>query len=211
MIIDARNYLPTRIEYIYCLRSPFDLSVFYVGRTQNLKKRLHGHIHDGKKFLRGEKVTVCEEKAKHIAEILSCGGIPVIQILEYIEVRLEKIDEIEVSHKEIHWINWMYKMGWELMNGKNFFYKEHTTAFAIFKREMKNRYFVDSELFYWGKDERGNRVYDFKRAKSLGLKIYGLAKDPVPESEFKETTTYVPCYEDDPAYTQMNPNWDNYF
>lgn len=77
-------------SYIYCLKDPKDLSIKYIGKSNNSYKRYYGHIGDVRK---GYKTKKCN----WIRKLLENNTRPIMQILEECD-----IDNWEC--REIFWI-----------------------------------------------------------------------------------------------------------
>ncbi len=66
-----------RMVYIYTLADPRDNSIFYVGQTGNLSRRLKEHVSDGVSRGRGEK-------SKIIRSIVTDGKLPIISAVKLV-------------------------------------------------------------------------------------------------------------------------------
>lgn len=92
---------------IYTLASPIDNTIFYVGKTVDLKTRFKAHLnlqHADSAF-----------KNQIIEFILNNGSMPVIEELDFVEC-VYRQDEDYVNELEIYWIHQLYAWGMPLCN-----------------------------------------------------------------------------------------------
>ena len=70
-------FIYMRKEFIYCLKDPRDLSVKYVGKSNNPKKRLREHIYESK-----NKKT---KRERWISKLIKLNLLPILEVLKEID------------------------------------------------------------------------------------------------------------------------------
>lgn len=90
----------SKSTFIYSLKDSRSGEIFYIGKANNPKARLAGHIRDKKSN---------PKKTERITEILLSGGQIVLEILEQVEFILWE-------EREKFWIAKGWAMGWPLTN-----------------------------------------------------------------------------------------------
>lgn len=91
-----------RTGYIYGLRDPRNGNTYYVGKTDNLQRRLREHL----------GWSSSDRTRKWVDELKSINLQPEIYVLE-------EIDMAYGDQRERYWIDLMIERGYHLLNGRN--------------------------------------------------------------------------------------------
>lgn len=159
---DAHNLPTFNIGYIYRLITPCDLSVFYVGKTQDKKNRLITHISEAKSELRGYS-----DKCKIIKDIINSGDSPIMDIIEVHELRTN-YDRFYYDYREFFFIRDYLNKGIKLTNVR---IKDVIQSEVSYNRILSNAKLgtmLSLSDFYYRNDEKGFPIYDITKMKELG-------------------------------------------
>lgn len=92
--------------FIYVLINPATGEIFYVGSTENPKKRLSAHIRESRKSLTYLHQT---HKQKYITDMLAAGVEPAMTVIEVTKLAT-------ALEREQYWINALCSQGYKLTN-----------------------------------------------------------------------------------------------
>lgn len=161
----ANEMPPNDIDYVYCLRNPIDdYGVFYVGRSYNPSLRLTQHIGDGRSSLKATG------KNMIIRDILDCGKIPVMSIIDSTKIWC-RYDRYMANYKEIYWIRFYMEIGWKLTNVRDINRDLSTTEYERLQKLVETGESLSADDFYYGKDKLGRDIYDVQKVMKFGYKL----------------------------------------
>lgn len=95
-------YISMKIIYIYCLKDT-NGNIRYVGKTNNIKRRLQSHISEAKK-IKGKRYVL-----NWISSLIKNNQKPILEVLE-------ECNELNWQEREIYWINYYRSINPNLCN-----------------------------------------------------------------------------------------------
>lgn len=156
----ATRYQPHYVEYVYSLRHPVTLDIYYIGKTNQLAGRFYAHCN---------KIGYNAEKDAITEELIAQRRRPIMRVIDQTEVRTD-IDRFHAEYKEAYWIQKYLAMGWKLTNKQwvgsdlnNTDYMRKYVEWLVGGKE------VPLERYYFAQDEFGDRIYDRKRRLKDGF------------------------------------------
>jgi hypothetical protein len=149
-------------EYVYSLRCPICYKVFYVGRTKDLNTRLKSHIYQSN--------IKNNTKDKIIQNIISNGLVPIMRVIEEIKVKIP-LDKYHAGVREIYWIDFYKKIGWDISNIMNSDGDSSRMAYYVHYRKIRPFTSKLAEMYEYGVDESGKTIYDLKRMDNDGVYV----------------------------------------
>jgi hypothetical protein len=205
----ATRFKPHYVEYVYSLRHPVTMEIYYVGKTVDPISRRYAHCGTTGYNLEKDAIT---------AEIIGLKMRPIMRFIDQTEVRTA-IDRFHAEYKEAYWINRYIEMGWKLTNKQWVGVNLNCTDWVM----NYIRYFIDEEevplhLYYFRLDSEGLEIYDRQRRLADGFNgLWSIQEPKQPEYDpwrnhrfiakngFKfdpdDLYTYYPIYKDtDPNY-----------
>lgn len=150
---------------IYTLKNPLTSEIFYVGKTKKgLIGRLAGHLN--------ERGLSNKPKREYIKGIISSGGKPIIELVEFIN-GVCKADAAYAQEREYYWIRHYKALGCNLLNV--FGMDEMDCVEYRRYKNLVNQGVLDLEYYFCGHTLDGCEVYDEKRMDSDGFTLEKLA------------------------------------
>lgn len=153
--------------YLYTLRIPDDGAIFYVGKTQDMKGRLLGHIAESRPDNQKKR------KTQVINALLKAGKKPTMALIEKFDIRT-RYDSDYYDYKEMYWIRRYLECGWDLTNIQIKDVLQYEVRYKAILASSKNGGNLPVNDFYYGIDHKGFPVYDLKKISDLG---YYFSKD----------------------------------
>jgi hypothetical protein len=104
----AQEVLIREVDYfIYVLKDPRDNCIRYVGQTNNLKKRLGGHLCDKQNY------SFVTTRSKWVFELKEIGLRPEMEVVETL---CAPVDRGKINERENRWIFHFFQLGANLTN-----------------------------------------------------------------------------------------------
>ncbi|MCY7348925.1 MAG: GIY-YIG nuclease family protein [Pyrinomonadaceae bacterium] len=108
LLVGPRGAIIRKVDYsIYVLEDPRDNSVRYVGQTNNLKKRLGGHLCDKQDY------SFVTTRSEWIFGLKKIGLRPQMKVVEML---FAPVDRAMINERESRWISHFYQQGENLTN-----------------------------------------------------------------------------------------------
>lgn len=131
--------------YIYSLNDPDSLSIRYIGKTINIKRRLSSHINEAKRG-KGRRYVL-----NWIKSLLDVNKKPIINIIE-------ECDQDNWEEREKHWVNYYRKIILNLCNnadgglggsGMKNYTADEINRRRIIASKTFSKYTIEQKIIIW--------------------------------------------------------------